>query len=388
MSSPSYKVTKKTLLLPLVGILAFLIYLYLFRVDVPTILTYAQQMNLMTYSLAVLLILAEAFVFSISWHFLLHFLSIKISLVKQYLYIWYGVYIDIIIPAESVSSEIVKIYLVAREQNAEEQNGITGKVVATLVVQRLMGMGVNIAGLVAGIIILWTEKQVSGIIFNLASLLTFLTAILLILLSMLCVKENWTFKVIDVLIRFAAFISRGRWKLQKLKEEALKAAKIFHGSMKQFAHAPKTVSASLIFYTFSWFLNQCLVYLVFLSFGYTMPWGIIILTSSIVVAIKSVPIGIPFEVGLPEITMTVLYNLLGVPLEIAAISTIFIRILTVWLKFFIGFAAQQLLEFKAIKTRNRGTSVLSHIGLENRGSAFWRCLNEHRHRKRGNPAFG
>jgi hypothetical protein len=45
-------------------------------------------------------------------------------------------------------------------------------------------------------------------------------------------------------------------------------------------------------------------YLVFLSLGFQIPWSVILIASSIVVAVKSIPIGVPFEVGLPEITMT------------------------------------------------------------------------------------
>jgi uncharacterized membrane protein YbhN (UPF0104 family) len=96
-----------------------------------------------------------------------------------------------------------------------------------------------------------------------------------------------------------------------------------------------------------------LSYLVFLALGFNalefqVLWGIILVTQSIVSAIKSIPVGVPFEVGLPEITMTTLYNVLGVPFGISATATILTRILTVWLRFFIGFAVQQWLEIKAI----------------------------------------
>jgi uncharacterized membrane protein YbhN (UPF0104 family) len=48
-------------------------------------------------------------------------------------------------------------------------------------------------------------------------------------------------------------------------------------------------------------------YLVFLSLRLSVSWSVILVTGAIVVAVKSIPIGIPFEVGLPEITMTTLY---------------------------------------------------------------------------------
>ena len=95
------------------------------------------------------------FFYAISWRALLNFLSVKISVVKSYLYVWYGIFIDIIIPAESISGEVCRIYLVTREQD-----GTSGKVVASLITHRLLGMGINIAVLIIGIGLLFGETQV------------------------------------------------------------------------------------------------------------------------------------------------------------------------------------------------------------------------------------
>jgi uncharacterized membrane protein YbhN (UPF0104 family) len=45
--------------------------------------------------------------------------------------------------------------------------------------------------------------------------------------------------------------------------------------------------------------------------------------------------------------MVTLYTLMGVPAEISATSTILSRILTLWLRFGIGFAAQQYISLKS-----------------------------------------
>jgi uncharacterized membrane protein YbhN (UPF0104 family) len=65
-----------------------------------------------------------------------------------------------------------------------------------------------------------------------------------------------------------------------------------------------------------------------------------------VLAVKSIPAGIPFEVGIPEATMTTLYIAMGVNGALAATATILTRIITLWFRFFAGFAAQQYLELK------------------------------------------
>jgi uncharacterized membrane protein YbhN (UPF0104 family) len=90
---------------------------------------------------------------------------------------------------------------------------------------------------------------------------------------------------------------------------------------------------------------------VFQSLGHPVTWSINIVTSAIFLAVKAIPIGIPFEVGLPEAVMTTLYISMGIYGPLAATATILTRIITLWFRFIIGFGAQQWLELKpAIST--------------------------------------
>jgi len=358
MASKRFQVTWKTILLLPLGLLAFFLYLYLFKVDIPTIIATAQRIDLTIYSLAIAAVIFETFFFALSWRSLLNFLSVKLSVVKSFLYVWFGIFMDTMIPAESISGEISRIYLVTREQS-----GTSGKVVASLVAHRLIGMGINIVSLLVGAVVLLMGKQFSGIVLNITLFLVVATTIFLVLLILLCVKERWTLKIIDVAIRFVEYVGRGRWKLVNVREKIVKAAKMFHNSMKEFGRAPKTLFTSLFFHVLSWFFSIGVSYLVFLSLkgvfiGFSVHWGVIIITCSIVAAVRAIPLGVPFEAGLPEITMSTLYMALlpEIPFElratVCATATILIRILTVWLRFFIGFMVQQWLGIKAITGAN------------------------------------
>lgn len=346
MVSMKFQFTWKTALLPALGLLAFFLYLYLFNVDIPKIIATVQGIYLPLYLLAIAAVMFETLFFTLSWRSLLNFLSVKLSVMKSLLYVWFGTFVDIVIPAESISGEISRVYLVTREQN-----GAIGKVVASLVTQRLMGMGVNVASLFIGAIALLMRQQLPGIVLNLIVFLVAATVIFLVLLLLLCVKEEWTLKIIDVVIRLAEYVTRGRWKSAKIRKKVVEAAKAFHSAIKEFGRAPKTLFVSAFFSVLSWLFSLAVAYLVFCSIGFTsIHWSVIIVTCSIVAAVKAIPLGVPFEVGLPEITMSTLYIGLGVPPDVAATATILTRILTVWLRFFIGFAAQQWLGIKAITT--------------------------------------
>ncbi|MEM3051831.1 MAG: flippase-like domain-containing protein, partial [Candidatus Bathyarchaeia archaeon] len=160
----------------------------------------------------------------------------------------------------------------------------------------------------------------------------------------------WILKIIDLLTRLGMFLSRGKWQgqLTKIKEDACRVAQSFHVSMKEFKHRPQAVIFSLFYLTLSWIFSLSIPYLVFLSLQFPVSWSVILVTSTIVLAVKSIPVGIPFEVGIPEITMTALYTSLGVPAGISATATILTRLITLWLKFAIGFIAQQWLELKPV----------------------------------------
>jgi len=356
MASKRFQVTWKTVLLPVIGLLAFFLYLYIFNVDIPKIIATAQGIDFSMYSLAVAAVVLQTFFFALSWRSLLNFLSVKLSVARSFLYVWFGIYMDVLIPAESISGEISRVYLVAREQN-----GASGKVVASLVVQRLMGMGVNVVSLFIGILALFFRGHVDSLVLNLTLFIIVVTTVFLVLLILLCVKEKWTLKIIDAVIRFVEYVSRGRWRLTKARQEVIKAARMFYSSMKEFGRAPKALFKSLFWNILSWLLSLGVSYLVFLSLeeatGFSIHWSAIIITCSIVTAVKAIPLGVPFEAGLPEITMSTFYILLGVPADVSATATILTRLLTMWLRFFIGFAVQQWLGIEAMRVTSTNNKV-------------------------------
>jgi len=147
----------------------------------------------------------------------------------------------------------------------------------------------------------------------------------------------------------------------------IKAARMFYSSMKEFGSAPKALLKSLFWNILSWLLSLGVSYFVFLSLekttGFSIHWSMIIITCSIVTAVKAIPLGVPFEAGLPEITMSTFYILLGVPPDVSATATVLTRLLTVWLRFFIGFGVQQWLGIEAMRVMGTNhKAVTSKVG--------------------------
>ena len=329
----------------MIGIAAFVIYIYLFNADIQEIFAEVQKINPVYYALATAVSLLDVFLFSVGWQFLLRHLSVKFHFLKSFALVWIGIYVDTIIPAESVSGEIAKIYLVNKEQD-----GTAGKATASIVAQRLIGMGITVVTLLVGAALLLVQSLLHGIMLTLILFLIVMVCVFFIIVVFFSFREKWTYRMLDGLIRFAEWISRGRWKLTKLREEVLQTQKDFHVAVKEYLHAPKTLFVASFFSGFSWIFALLVFFFTFQAIGYSqISWSAILVVSAIFVAVKAIPIGVPFEVGLPEITLTALLQVFfGVPGLIGATATILIRLLTLWLRFFIGFGAQQWLGIKAI----------------------------------------
>jgi uncharacterized protein (TIRG00374 family) len=340
--------TWKTVVLPVIGIAAFFIYIYLFHVDISAIINTLRTISPLPYAVAVLFSLSEILFFSISWRELAVFLRIKLSVIRSYLFVWYSIFIDTLIPAESVSGELARVYLISKEQG----NDKSGPALASLVTHRFLGMGINIAVLLIGITLLFTGNQtsLSSIVFNSILLIAFGISATLIALIILAFKESWTTKLLNWVIKTVKFISRGRWNLTQLSQSVHNILQSFHESMKEFKNKPKPLFTSLFYLIIAWIFSLSTQYLVFKSLGISVSWSMITITAAIVLAVKAIPVGIPFEVGIPEATMTTLYIAFNIDPAIAATATILSRLLTLWLRFFIGFSAQQWLTLKPLIT--------------------------------------
>jgi uncharacterized protein (TIRG00374 family) len=133
--------------------------------------------------------------------------------------------------------------------------------------------------------------------------------------------------------------------------------------MKDIMRNPKKLIIPIFYLALNWIASMSIPYLVFLSLRFPVSWGVIFVTTSIVIAVKSIPVGVPFEVGLPEIAMTTVYHALGVPPEIAATSTVLSRLITLWLRFGVGFAAYQWTEIKARMPQDSKPPSKEFIGI-------------------------
>jgi len=334
---------KRTLPFLLIGLLILIAYLYFF-VDIPDMIATVKGINLFYFSLAVVVLLLNAVFSALVWQYFLRPLSINVPFRKTFLFDFIGTFVDILVPAESISGDASRAYLMSRDSGEN-----AGKVVASLVSDRILSMIITLSSLIIGSTSLFImHYKLPSFVLNLILLVAIGTTISLVFIFLLCSKEQLTQKIIDSLLRFSNFLLRGRLKINSLRSKARKALRAFHQSIEFLGGNPRSLVWPVVFSVVAWILSVLLSFLVFVSLDHPVSFSVVIIVYSISCAIQTIPIGVPAEVGLIEIVMINLYALLGVPLGISAAATVLIRIITVWLKFFMGFMAFQWVGIKAL----------------------------------------
>ena len=352
MDHEKKKFLRRSILLLLAGLLVFVVYLVFFVPDLGQIISDFQRVNPWVYVLTFVASSLDTFFFAMAWRYLMKSLSIRISIRKAYAFMWVSTFFDSLVPAQSVSGEISRVYLMSKEPNPEP-----GKVVCSLIAHRVINSLITISTLLIGVIMIFVSGySLPTIVMYFIWLVTIATVAFLVLVLVLLVKEKWTERIVDAFLRFFVRIFRGRWRLEELRERVLVELRRFYDGLAILTDDPKHFIAPVIFSLISWFFSMLVTFLVFVCLGFAISWNLVslvIVVFSLSFMIKNVPLGVP-EVGLPEIVMSFLYGPyglgahLGITTDIAAAITILSRLASFWFKFVVGFVVTQWVGLKTV----------------------------------------
>jgi len=327
---------KRTIPLLLIGLLFFIGYLYFF-VDISEMFMIIHRANLFFYLLSFVALLLAMVFSSLTWFCFLRSLSITVSFRRTFLFSWVGVFVDTLIPLESISGDLSKTYLMAKETDEN-----TGKVLVSVVGHRILSMVITLGTLFISLFLLFIlQYELTAFALSLILLVIIGSVISLFLILLLCFKEQLTQKIIDSLLHFSNFVLRGRLNLTDLKSKARKALGNFHESVEVLRKHPRSLVQPVFFVLVSWFFTLLSSYFVFASLGYLVSFVTITIVYSISCTLQNIPIGVTGDVGLVEVVMTSLYALLGIPITTSAVATILIRVLWVWVRLPLGLISFQ-----------------------------------------------
>jgi uncharacterized protein (TIRG00374 family) len=341
---------KRSILISIIGILAFLLYLYFF-VGFEDILYVFQQIDpfeyLIFYSLAIITTFLGIVFYTLSWHELLKILAIKINFLKAFQYSWVAIFVDLVIPLEAVSGEIARVYILHRDSNEN-----IGKITASVIIHRVISNIVALGGFTVASISLIVQYFTNIEIFILLAIVLILTLISIIFLIYISINQVFGERVITGLIRIVRIITRNKIKLDNIEKRIKHVLSIFYSGMKTYQKKRKMLIKPFIFSMISWLLQLIVYYLVFFSLGFkSIIFEVIVVSLSIGMVIQTLPFSLP--VGPTEITMASIFRLFGIPKAISGTATTMIRIVTYWFYLLIGYIVAQWIGMKTLLNRDR-----------------------------------
>jgi len=342
----TFSLKKTGVLVIAIGLFVFLLYLYFF-VPFGEFVASIRQADPFYYSLAFAAMLLSVAFYSLVWQRLLHLLSVKSSFLKTFQFVWVGSFVDLLVPAESISGDISRVYLMSKESGEN-----AGKVVASVIGHRILTTTITLGGLTISSVYFTFKYNPPPYVMEFVGVVGAGTLLSLFLIFYLSKKRQATSKVVDWVIGLGVRLSRGHWQFERLRRQAEKMLKAFHDGIDAFGVQPSRLVLPVFLAIVAWLLDLLIAFLVFHALNTRVSFSAIVIVYSISVAIQTIPIGVPGEIGLLDVLMASLYTLLGIPIAVSAVATLLIRILTLWLRLLIGGLTVQWLGIKSLKIAN------------------------------------
>lgn len=328
------------------GLFVFLLYLYFF-VPFGDFVANIRQADPLYYSLAFAAMLLSVAFYSLAWQRLLHLLSVKSSFLKTIQFVWVGSFVDLLVPAESISGDISRVYLMSKEYGEN-----AGKVVASVIGHRILAMTITLGGLVISSVYFAAKYNPPLLVMEFVSIIGAGTLVSMILIFYLSKRRQATDKVVNWVIGLLIRFSRGRWKFERLKNQAEKMLKAFHDGIDNLGLRPNLLVLPVSLAIVAWLFDLLIAVFVFYALSVRVSFSAVVIVYSISVAIQTIPLGIPGEVGVLDVIMASLYTLLGIPIAVSAVATVLIRIVTLWARLLVGGLTVQWLGIKSLKASN------------------------------------
>jgi uncharacterized protein (TIRG00374 family) len=338
------RITKRILLFVILGLATLVFYLYYF-VGTVNIAAVIRQTNLFYYMSAFVVFLASALFSALAWQSLMNNLAIRIKIRRVLLFVWAGMFFDVTVPDPGWSGDLSKAYLLAKSSGED-----AGKVVASVVGQKVIGMALSLVGLIIGLVLLASNYSFPPEVLIFIGLVLFLTVFSLFFVSYLSAKPKVTKRMLDWLIRAVSAVRRGHWDSSNFRLKSEETLERFHEGMNTLRANPKALARPTTFSLLVWWLDILIVFLVFTCLGYPAPIDKMLIVYALTGSLQSV--GISF-VGFTEVVMSASYTVLGIPPALSLSATLLTRVVTLWFKLVISYVAFQWAGIRMLLNREQ-----------------------------------
>ena len=332
-------------ILLILGLVAFILYVYFF-INPSQVIGILSRTNLAIYAAAFVAYFMFAVFSSLVWQRLLSSLSVKISKRKTLLFTWVGLFFEAAVPQLGWSGEVSKTYLLSKDSNVE-----AGKIVASVVGQKIFNMTITIVALSTGLgLVLINYTLPFAATLLIASVLT-LSILALSIVYYVSVKPKATKTLLLWAIKIALCFKK-KWNPEGFQSKAEDMLGKFHLGIQQLRANPKALVEPIVCAVTSFIFEISVIFLTFLALGYAVPVDKVLIVFTLTGTLQTVGVTV---FGFTEIVMSTSFTYLGIPLDLSFSVTLLSRVVNLWFRLVVSYFALQWAGIKIIRQTGKAT---------------------------------
>jgi len=328
-------------LILILGLIAFILYFYFF-INPAQVIDILSRTNLVYYTGAFVAYFLYTFFSALVWRQLLNSLSVKISTPKALLFTWVGLFFEAVVPQLGWSGEVSKTYLLAKDSSQD-----AGKIGASVVGQKIFTISMTVVALGLGLGLVLIRYPLPLTVTFLIGIVLALSILTLLLIYYVSINLTATKTLLNWSIRIALFF-RGRWNPENFRFKAEELLGKFHFGMEQLGANRKALVKPIMYAIASFTFEISVIFLAFIALGYPVPVDKVLIVFTLTGTLQSVGVTI---FGFTEVVMTSSFVFLGIPVDLSFSVTLLARVVSLWFRLVVSYAALQLAGIKIIRQK-------------------------------------
>ncbi len=321
------------------GLVVFGVYLYFF-VGIDEIVYSIQRLNtagyLVFFSLAIVSMVLALLFWTTAWRTILHTLTVELALKKAFMIFMVGYFLDLVVPSETIGSELTRLYLVRNETE-----GDMGAIAASAITNRVVEYSIVTVGLFGSVLVLLSLGNVPPLVSDFLTLVLVGVIVYLAVLLLLVLDERAARLVVSTGIKLLRSLRIKRYSSPDAVEKAQESLAVFYRGFQTFRKKPRKLVKPLIFQLLSLLFNLAVYVFVFEALALDSPsFGFFLLLFFIASAIQGATASL--SVGSLDIILVTVLTLYGFPAAESGIAVIVLRGATYWFPLLLSYIMVQL----------------------------------------------
>ncbi len=288
----------------------------------------------MLFSFTFLFVLASSLFYSLSWRSILKRLEVSISVRRAFAFNWAGLLFEMTVPS-GIAGDLTRAYFTSRYLKKD-----AGKILASVVGQRVLVGFMTVGTLTAGLILLSLNygfmSSVSRYIFS--TIVGIL--VLLIITLFLSTRPKLTQQLVKYISGLISYIRKGNFNRAQFEKNSEQILTAFHDGVRVLGSSSRAWIQPVGLFIVSLALEILVFFWVFIVVGYTISIDRVLISYSILALVQG--FGSVFE-GSAEAAMSATYILLGIPVDVSVATTVLARVSTFWFKLIFAYGSFYLL---------------------------------------------